>query len=624
MPYVFVMGFMTAFAELLAQAGGGGNFGGSGRGGGGGGGDDGVGIIFYYLIRLAFEYPVIGVPLLIVAIIVFYAGGQSGNDYRVTRTIRRGRKIQEEQQYNDAVASVRQRDSAFTEELFLKRVANAFVTTQNAWSEQDLRPCRAFISDGVRDRFELYIAMQEAEGIRNRMKSVGVTNADIVSVTSDPHFDTIHVRITASAISYNESLKTGRRVSGNSDTTPIRFTEIWSFSRRPGVQTDPKASILDGRCPNCGSPVEIVDKAVCSACQSTVNSGQHDWVLSEITQDEEWVVPSTNTEVSGLATIQSRDKGLNLQHLEDRASVIFWRCMMAVYFRDPRRATAMLDSGLSDVPKMWNPGDDVFWKTPAVGSVEVQHAQPASEEDDHDRVMVQVRWSGTRSKGDRSKDAARGQQRIYTHVMTLRRHKDAQTHPDQTFSSGSCSGCGAPIDASSESSCGFCGRVLNDGRGDWVLEQVGPRRRYQTQPSAVAAGGPQSLADAPDLLVGLVKIIMADGRLDQKERDLITRFAQEHGVPKSMLKSVFETVMAEDDDHIEVPRNRQEARAFMEFLVRAALVDGSVCRSERRLLERAGAQVGWSKVDLKMTIGRVRKEMMSSAIDAIRRKKRSR
>ena len=270
--------------NLLAQAGGGGHYGGGGAGGGGSNGD---GALLFWLIRFTIQYPYFGIPLIAGGCFVLYQLKKAESGYRVTRTIRRGRRVQEEDLRVDALSEIRQRDPQFTKEVFLDRVRTAFLTTQQAWSDQDLRSCRAFISDGVHERFDLYVQMQKTEDIRNRMKDLDVVYRDIVCVTSDAHFDTIHVRITASAISYEESLTTGRRVGERSDRVPISFTEIWSFSRRPGVPTNPQTSVLEGRCPSCGGPVEIVDRATCPQCQAIVNSGQHDWVLAEITQDQE-------------------------------------------------------------------------------------------------------------------------------------------------------------------------------------------------------------------------------------------------------------------------------------------------------------------------------------------------
>src|SRR5579872_5393691 len=62
-----------------ARAGGGETYGGGGggSGGGGGGGDDAIGWLIYILIRLVFEYPAVGVPLLIVVIVCLVYASKS-------------------------------------------------------------------------------------------------------------------------------------------------------------------------------------------------------------------------------------------------------------------------------------------------------------------------------------------------------------------------------------------------------------------------------------------------------------------------------------------------------------------------------------------------------------------
>ena len=86
------------------------------------------------------------------------------------------------------------------------------------------------------------------------------------------------------------------------------------------------------------------------------------------------------------AELAQRDPGLNLQHLEDRASVIYWRSMMAVYHDDFGYAAPVMRADAQDVPPQWRPQPGAYWFTPAVGSVEVLAAQPASQGDAHDRA----------------------------------------------------------------------------------------------------------------------------------------------------------------------------------------------------------------------------------------------
>lgn len=624
--------FLLMPLGLFAQAGGGGSYGGGGSSGGGGGGDGGGAELLLLLFHLTIRFPHLAIPMWLVAGVLFFLSKNAEKSSRMARTIHRGRKIQEEGLRDSAVDQILQRDPDFDEAVFLQRVVNGFVKTQYAWSEQDLRPCRAFISDGVRERFELYIAMQKAENIRNRMKDVVVDESQVVSVTSDRHFDTIHVRITASAISYNEDLATKKRVSGNSDFAPISFTEIWSFSRRPGVKTHASASILQGRCPNCSGPVEIVDTAKCPQCDSIVNSGQYDWVLSEITQDEEWVVPPAHHTVPNWDQLQQKDAGLNFQHIEDRASVMFWRSLMAVYFDDIKHAAPILDRQQSGVPKLWSRQDEGFWKAPAVGVVETVRCVPASE-DEFDRIQVLIRWSGTKATGNRQKPELQGLPRIYSHVLTLKRRKGVQSNSDSAFASFSCNDCGAAIDLGKSDACNYCGSPLNDGSGDWVLEGVAPYRMLESfevnvhaQPASEHDVGVGWLeADGfqyePELLAALARVLMIDGELHEKERQHITELAKRHGIRDERLKTILATATSKDVT-INVPQSREQGKMFMDHLLCAALIDGKVKRVEYELLLQVGQQIGWSAADVKLGLARVRLELYQQARKIIRNRRR--
>ena len=626
---------VTPALDLLAQAGGGGGYGGGGGGGGGGfgGGDGGDGgALIYLLIHFTIRYPYIAIPLFIVFGVMAYYGKKAERDVRITRTIRRGRKVQEASLQETSLQNLRQHDQNFDQETFLQRAANAFVTTQIAWSDQNLKTCRAFISDGVNERFELYIAMQQAENIRNRMRDVVVTRREIVAVTSDWHFDTMHVQFTASAISYNEDLSSGRRVSGNSDRTPISFTEVWSFSRRPGVLTDPDASLLQGNCPNCGGPVEIVDKAQCPQCDSIVNSGQYDWVLAEITQDEEWVVPTARHQVDGWDQLATKDPGLNFQHLEDRASVIFWRSLMAVYFEDLKYAAPVLDAARSGIPKLWAVGDGQFWKTPAVGVVEVIRCQPATDDDAFDRIHVLARWSGTRAEGDRRRPRILGQQRIYSHLLILKRRTGVKSKTDQAFSSFSCQGCGAPIDIGKADVCEFCHASLNDGSMDWVLEDVSiynamaAYNRDVGQGAVLDAGGSverletSRLLNEPELFAALARMVVSDGELHEKERKYLADFAKRRDIPEDRVKQIFATAV-DSQQAIQLPEGRQQAVLFMDHLIRTALIDGRITSHESQLLRQVGEQLNWSPADLKHAIQRNRSHLYQQAKAVLRDQK---
>ena len=122
--------------NLLAQAGGGGSYGSGSSGGGGGGssgGGEGGGELIALLIELTFRYPQIGIPMWIVVGIVFYVSKNTEQDARVTRTIRRGRKVQEESLYESAIVQIQERDPDFDLAELQHRIVEGFVKTQYAW-----------------------------------------------------------------------------------------------------------------------------------------------------------------------------------------------------------------------------------------------------------------------------------------------------------------------------------------------------------------------------------------------------------------------------------------------------------------------------------------------------------
>ena len=615
--------------SATAQAGGGGSF-----GSGGGGGDlEGIGYIIELLIRFTIHYPQYGIPIWIIIGVVFYFVKREEKSFRVSRTIRKGRKRQEQGLRDAALADIAQRDHGFSTKLFLERSSQGFLETQHAWSEQELSRCRAFISDGVHERFALYVSMQQTEQIRNRMRDVHISSTKIVAVTSDVHFDTIHVRFVAQAITYDESLKSGKRVGGASQSIPTEFSEIWSFSRRTGVETKPRAALVQGTCPNCGGSLDIIDVAQCAHCESVVNSGQYDWVLAEITQAEEWVVPPAAHLVDGWDALREVDPALSFQHLEDRASVMFWRCMMAVYFDDIAYATPIMSRERVDLPSSWSLPAERFWKTPAVGTVEVVRVLPANPNDGYDRIHVLVRWSARRAEGDRHMARDLDRQRIYSHVLVLKRRAGVSTKIEQAFASFNCNSCGAPVEIGRSAVCKFCDSILNDGARDWVLEEVlqystAQELQREDRLDAVANRGPgverledDRFVNEPELLGALARIVLADGLLHAKERKYLKKLANRRGVCDARLNEIVRAAGASEQP-IMLPDNEDEANVFVNHLVRAALVDGRITRSERKLLTRAVAKFGWSEERLNKTIARNRDELYRQAKTILRRRKR--
>lgn len=362
-----------------------------------------------------------------------------------------------------ALAKIRESDPAFDEDAFLGRAAAAFVSIQDAWSRQDMAKARAFVSDGVYERFARQIEEYKERGVRNRMSDVEVLKTRALGYRSGRHYDAVFVAFEAAATDELVKLGTDEVVSGGPDS----FAEVWTFLRRPGAKTAAGPGLIEGHCPSCGSPLPIADAAQCAACKAWVNSGEHDWVLVEITQTSEWEFPEPDRAVDGWEALSAADPGLSLEALEDRASVAFWRWLDARRRGDP----APLRGVSSDEFLKALALDGAFERDAAVGAVLTVACETGGGAD---RVHVQVRWEADRWERRPGAEPAFLSREQRTHFFVFRRRCGVLSDPKKGLRAARCPSCGAPSEQADAAACAYCGRAYNDGSVSWVLEAIAP------------------------------------------------------------------------------------------------------------------------------------------------------
>lgn len=621
--FLALVGVLFLLPELAwARAGGGGSFGGGGGSGGSGGSGGGGGELIYLLFWLCMHHPLIGIPLVVGIAVLMYYGGDQAHEGHMTRTIRRGKRHQQERIRDETLASIQQHDPTFVLPPFLNRVKTAFEKIQFAWSEQDLSSVRAFISDGIHERFSLQIAMQKSEGYRNVMEQVTVHNIEAVALFSNDNFDTIHVQVEASAVDYNADLKTNRRIGEKSNST---FTEYWSFHRRPGAKSIAGDGAIEGNCPRCAALLKIVDRAECGSCGAHVNSGEFDWVLAEITQEQEWNVPQHDESVPGISEITNNDPGFSIQHIEDRVSVMFWRLKSTEFYHDLKFVQPVVTLNFKDTLSR-DLSKTEFWKDPAVGKVEILDAQ-FGDEQHPDSIRVKVRWSGKLlEKMKRKRTRTLRAQAIYTHVYVLIRDHNTTSQADSTFTSAGCSSCGAPISVNKEGACVYCGAVLNSGKFDWVLDEILPyssSMAYQdTDPIPLVQGEWSGSSndvhtDAGLSLAVLAKVMMIDGEFSATERKALYRLGSHRGLDSERVDQFIQQA-ATKSTNIPTPQDPRQASAYLEQIIHVILADGQVTRQEKKLLQRFADHAGLATADVKLAINRERKRSFQAAKKELR------
>ena len=388
---------------------------------------------------------------------------------------------QDQSRMDQVLAHLRERDSVFDSQAFLERAGKAFIQIQDAWSKQDMRPARMFVSDGIMERFKLQIQWQQDDGVRNLMDNVQVLNASFLEVESDAHFDTLHVRIESSAEDSDVRISDGETIR-QADGESI-FVEVWSFLRRPGAKSLAHSGAIEGFCPSCGSPLKIVDTGQCEACKVVVNSGQYDWVLSEITQVSQWAVRDSAQDISGYKQLSAQDPSLNTQFLEDRVSVVFWRWIRALDQGEPGPLTPV---ATDDCVQAWtrDPDNHYAYQDVGVGSVEVQSF---SQQKGLDQAEVLVKWSG--SEVDRQDtDAGADNNEPRETVFTLVRRSGLKTDDSTGLRSSRCPSCGAATNDLEMPQCEYCGTHLNDPARHWVVSAIVAAEDYD-QPEEPEAPG---------------------------------------------------------------------------------------------------------------------------------------
>jgi hypothetical protein len=267
--------------------GGGGGFGGGGSFGGGGGfgggglllpflffGGGGGGFIFFLFILFAlwqvYRRMSIGNPM---------QASNYGPTYAPMAQMR--------STLTEDLAALQAKDPNFNQQMFLDRAQAAFFALQKAWMDRNLEPARVYMSDGIYHRWKTQIDAMIAAHKKNMLDNLVIGGVQIVKVQTDPNFDTVTVRIDASAADYEVDDTTANKVIYGSRQNQ-NFTEYWTFIRSGSARTKAGEGAEVTQCPNCGAPLSINESGVCSYCKATVTSGQFGWVLDNITQASEW------------------------------------------------------------------------------------------------------------------------------------------------------------------------------------------------------------------------------------------------------------------------------------------------------------------------------------------------
>jgi hypothetical protein len=355
-----------------------------------------------------------------------------------------------------ALEALRAQDPAFDEAALSDRALRMMSAINDAWTRGELAPIRRFVSDGVYVRFSAQLHMMRHQGKRNAMADARALSATIVSAEASAQWDTVHVKMVAEArdVDCSAKLSTQEAIALAKKAPVHPYQEVWSFLRRRGAKSKAGVPALEGACANCGAPLPSAEVVRCDVCKALTNSGEHDWVLAEITQPEEFSPTVSAEQEALLDPLRQRDPGVSRQELEDRASVVFWKWLEA-RVTDSR---AGLERFCRTPGKPQAPHGDL--RLVAVGSADVlQVTQDAAEK--VERVTVQMVWSA--ANGGKPPEPRR-------HRVVLVRSNEALSR--RGLSCLDCPHCGGPVAESDAVTCRYCREPLAAGGKEWALDTI--------------------------------------------------------------------------------------------------------------------------------------------------------
>lgn len=164
---------------------------------------------------------------------------------------------------------------------FQERVQQVAVELQAAWTARDWERVRPVETESLFQMHRYWIDAYRKQRLRNVVDDFRIAEIEIVKVATDAFYEAITVRIHAEGRDY--TVDENERVVAGSKTQLRKWTEYWTFIRSRAAHGEKSVS-----CPNCGAKVAVGPSGVCEFCGGKLTTGEFDWVLSRIEQDESY------------------------------------------------------------------------------------------------------------------------------------------------------------------------------------------------------------------------------------------------------------------------------------------------------------------------------------------------
>ena len=175
---------------------------------------------------------------------------------------------------DDVEKEIKEIDEKFSIESFKSFAKSVFVVVQNAWSENDFKMLRPFQTDTLYYRQKLRIEDMIDDNFVNKRTHIRVKGVLLKDFRIEGDYEILVVMMTANMkVTHPSTI----HATENGDVP-----YVLKFMRKKGVKSINSTELSTSNCSNCGAVIDVDDKGVCKYCNTSLVSGEHDWVLSDI------------------------------------------------------------------------------------------------------------------------------------------------------------------------------------------------------------------------------------------------------------------------------------------------------------------------------------------------------
>jgi hypothetical protein len=358
-------------------------------------------------------------------------------------------------------------NQGFDQQAFIGKVNTAFLAIQDAWQKKDLSKVRKWITDGVYQRFNAQFTMMNMLEQTNILSNINIKQIRIESARQEGAYS----MITASVyFSMDDNFICKSHPEFDEKFTGDLATEYWTFIKKTAVTE--KDLYHSTSCPKCGYPANEKGGQVsqCESCGTVTYLGDYDWVLCEITQEDDYNRGGYRIDKidSGLQPLYSdASADFSIQLMEDKASNAIMQYFVSKATHDLKYVKRFTSDELfvTIEEQLKNEGKFIFNRL-FLNSVDMISCTLVNGVY---WTTFNVFYSSMRLQENPKGGLDKIDDTVIERTLQITLGKKAGVTQKTKLWSFACPSCGAPYTDTTTTECGYCEAKINSTDNDWVM-----------------------------------------------------------------------------------------------------------------------------------------------------------